>query len=203
MQPINIMDGDLVVAADGGSRHLLSLGILPGVLIGDLDSSDPALVEKWRAAGVEIIQHPEEKDQTDLELAIMEAQNRGAQKIVVYGAIGGRLDMTFGNLFLLAYPKLTTPTTFINGQEEVHMLHPGSLLTIVGEADDMVSLIPIQPGDSSVSTTGLQYPLKNELLEFGMTRGISNRLTGKRGTIHLDRGLLAVIHTRNAPQEEI
>ena len=201
-RPLNIKQNDLVIAADGGSRHCRSLDIQPGVLIGDLDSTDPALVEEWRGVGVEIIQHPEDKDQTDLELALMLAQNRGARKIVVYGAVGGRLDMTFGNLFLPAHPNLTTPTTLINGAEEVHLMHPGDLLTLVGDPEDLVSLVPIQPGDSIVNTTGFLYPLKNEALEFGLSRGLSNQLTEKRGTIHLESGLLAVIHTRNAALEE-
>jgi thiamine pyrophosphokinase len=200
--PLTITPAELVIAVDGGSRHCLSLGILPGILIGDLDSTDPELVEKWRQEGVEIIQHPEDKDQTDLELALMLAQTRGAGKIVVHGAIGGRLDMTFGNLGLLAHPQLNTPTTLINGREEVHLLHPGEMLTLVGEPGDLVSLLPVQPGDSIVSTIGLLYALKNESLKFGFTRGISNQLTGTRGTVHLDSGLLAVIHTRSPLPEE-
>jgi len=200
--PLNIQEGDLVIAADGGSQHCLSLDIQPGVLIGDLDSTDPALVEKWLNDGVEIIQHPEDKDQTDLELAIMLAQDRGARKIVIHGAVGGRLDMTFGNLGLLAHPLLKTPTTLINGAEEVHLLHSGEMLTLVGEPEEIVSLLPIQPGTSVVSTIGLKYPLKNEPLEFGLSRGISNQLTGKRGTVHLESGLLAVVHTRAILQEE-
>jgi thiamine pyrophosphokinase len=202
LHPLNIQEDDLVIAADGGSQHCLSLGILPGVLIGDLDSTDPALLEKWRGEGVEIIQYPEDKDQTDLELAIMLAQERGARKIVIHGAVGGRLDMTFGNLGLLAHPQLKTPTTLINGAEEVHLLHSGEMLTLVGEPGELVSLLPTQPGKSVVSTRGLKYPLKNEPLEFGLSRGISNHLTGKRGTIHLESGLLAVVHTRATLQEE-
>ncbi len=203
INPLHIRENDLVIAADGGSRHCQALDIQPRILIGDLDSTDPSLVDKWRGEGVEIIQHPEDKDQTDLELAIMLAQDRGADKIVVYGAIGGRLDMTFGNLFLLAHPDLTTPTTLINGAEEVHLLHSGDLLTLVGDPGDMVSLVPGQPGDSVVSITGFLYSLKNEALEFGKTRGLSNQLTEKRGTIHLYSGLLTVIHTRKVPLEEI
>jgi len=199
---LNIQDSDLVIAADGGSQHCQSLGIKPEVLIGDLDSTDPVLVEKWREEGVEIIQHPEDKDQTDLELALLLAQDRGARKIVVHGAVGGRLDMTFGNLSLLAHPLLKTPTTLINGAEEVHLLHAGEMLTLVGEPGEMVSLLPIQPGNSNVSTRGLKYTLKNEPLEFGFSRGISNQLIGKRGTVHLESGLLAVVHTRTSPPEE-
>ena len=201
LYPLNIQEGDLVIAADGGSQHCLSLDIQPDVLIGDLDSTDPALVEEWLNDGVEIIQHPEDKDQTDLELAIMLAQDRGARKIVIHGAVGGRLDMTFGNLGLLAHPQLKTPTTLINGAEEVHLLHSGEMLTLVGEPEEIVSLLPIQPGSSMVSTIGLKYPLKNEPLEFGLSRGISNQLTGKRGTVHLESGLLAVVHTRAILQE--
>ena len=201
-RPINIQESDLVIAADGGSHHCQSLGIQPGVLIGDLDSTDPELVEKWREEGVEIIQHPEDKDQTDLELALMLAQDRGARKIVVYGAVGGRLDMTFGNLSLLAHPLLKTPTTLVNGAEEVHLLHAGEMLTLVGEPGEIVSLLPLQPGKSVVSSIGLKYTLKNVPLEFGLSRGISNQLIGKRGTVHLDSGLLAVVHTRTTSPEE-
>jgi len=202
LSPLNIQEDDLVIAADGGSQHCLNLGIQPGVLIGDLDSTDPALVEKWHTEGVEIIQHPKEKDQTDLELAILLAQDRGARKIVVHGAVGGRLDMTFGNLGLLAHPGLNTPTTLVNGSEEVHLLHSGEILTLVGESEEIISLLPIQPGKSIVTTRGLKFPLKNEPLEFGLSMGISNQLTGKRGTVHLESGLLAVIHTRSTPKEE-
>ncbi|MCK5793594.1 MAG: thiamine diphosphokinase [Anaerolineales bacterium] len=201
-RPLNIQESDLVIAADGGSQHCQFLGIHPGILIGDLDSTDPELVEKWREEGVEIIQHPEDKDQTDLELALMLAQDRGARKIVVHGAVGGRLDMTFGNLSLLAHPLLKTPTTLVNGAEEVHLLHAGEMLTLVGEPGEVISLLPIQPGNSNVSTRGLKYTLKNEPLEFGFSRGISNQLIGKRATVHLESGLLAVIHTRTSPPEE-
>ena len=199
---IQIRDDDLVIAADGGSQHCLSLGIQPEVLIGDLDSTDPNLVEKWREDGVEIIQHPEDKDETDLELAIMLAQERGARKIVIHGAVGGRLDMTYANLCMLAHPHLKTPITLINGEEEVHILHPGEMLTLVGEPGEIVSLIPIQPGNSIVSTRGFKYTLKNEPLQFGLSRGISNQLIAKRGTVHLESGLLSVVHTRAITQEE-
>jgi thiamine pyrophosphokinase len=70
------------------------------------------------------------------------------------------------------------------------------MLTLVGEPGDIVSLIPLQPGDSTVSTIGFLYTLKNEPLIFGTTRGMSNLLTQKQGTIHLESGLLVVVHTR-------
>lgn len=193
---------DLIIAADGGSQHCLDLEIVPDILIGDLDSSDPAIVNSWQNAGVEIIRYPEDKDQTDLELALMLAQDRGADEILVYGAVGGRLDMTFGNLTLLAHPDLRTPTTLICGAEEVHLLKPGGTLSLIGYPGEIVSLIPLQPGGALVTCTGLKYPLEQEILTYGATRGISNVLLANQAQIQLGSGLLAVVHTRRRPPEE-
>jgi len=197
-----IQPGDLVIAADGGSQHCLDLGITPDVLIGDLDSTDPALAQSWKAAGVEIIRYPEDKDQTDLELALMLSQRRGVDEILVYGAAGGRLDMTFGNLTLLAHPDLQIPTTLICGREEVHLLKPETTLFLDGTPGDIVSLIPLQTDGALVTTSGLKFPLEKEILAYGTTRGISNLLIENKAEIQLGAGLLAVVHTRKQPLKE-
>jgi len=202
VQPLEIQENDLVIAANGGSRHCLELGITPAVLIGDLDSTEKDCLEFWQGAGVEIIQHPKDKDQTDLELALLLAQNRGAQEITIYGAIGGRLDMTLGNLIMLAHPALRIPITLVNGSEEIHLLRPGEALRLVGNPGEIVSLIPIRPGFSIVTTIGLLYALTNDPLEFGHTRGISNQLIEPTGKISLESGLLVVIHTRKTLLEK-
>ena len=203
IQPVEIQKEDLVIAADGGSRHCLSLDIKPAVLIGDLDSIDQELLKDWQKTGVEIIQHPEDKNETDLELALLLAQERGAKEILVYGAVGGRLDMTLGNLIMLAHPRLIPQITLICGNEEVHLLHAKESLSLSGKPGEIVSLIPMKPGTSIVSTNGLLYPLNNDALKFGYTRGISNQLVKKQATINLDFGLLVIIHTRKSPQEDL
>ncbi|MCK4800938.1 MAG: thiamine diphosphokinase [Anaerolineales bacterium] len=198
-----ITEDDLVIAADGGSSHCQVMDIIPDVLIGDLDSISKSLLKEWEAAGVQIIRHPVEKDQTDLELALLHAQMTGAREIVVFGAVGGRLDMTFGNLLLLAHPELTGEITYICDKEEVRLLHSGESLSLHGGPGDTVSLISLLPGSSIITSEGLEYPLVAEDLEFGLTRGISNRMTTNRASIHLVSGLLVVIHTRNNLLEEV
>ncbi len=201
-RPPSLNDEGLVIAADGGSRHCQSLKIIPDVLIGDLDSTDPDLVTKWEERGVEVIRYPAEKDQTDLELALLLAQERGAEEVLVYGAVGGRLDMTFGNLILLAHPLLTIPITLVCSNEEVHLLHQGDSLSVIGTPGDTLSLLPLHPDGANVSAHGVQYPLNGEILAFGLTRGISNQLIEETAVIKLESGLLAVIHTRNSPSSK-
>jgi thiamine pyrophosphokinase len=178
------------------------LKITPDILIGDLDSVDPDLVATWKNQGVEVIQHSPDKDQTDLELALLVAQDRGAERISVYGAVGGRLDMTFGNLILLAHPQLKIPITLICGDQEVYLLQQGQTLNLEGTPGDTISLLPLHPDGARVSAQGVQYKLEKEILEFGLTRGISNQLTQSRSTIKLESGLLAVVHTRQSSSDE-
>ena len=200
--PVELDGMDLVVAADGGSRHCQELGITPDVLIGDMDSTNPDLIKEWEALGVEVIHFPPDKDQTDLELALMHAQSEGASRIIVFGAVGGRLDMTFGNLMLLTHPDLKSVVKLVCGNEEIRVLREGELLTLPGEIGDTVSLIPLNAKGTKITTKGLEYPLEKEVLEMGLTRGISNRLVNKQATIHLESGLLAVIHNRINSLEE-
>jgi thiamine pyrophosphokinase len=194
---IQIMEEDLVIAADGGSRHCHVLNLTPDVLIGDLDSTDPNIVRNWEESGVKILRFPADKDQTDLELAILHAQGEGAAEILVYGAAGGRLDMTIGNLLLLAHPDLDVPVTLVCGKEKIQLLRPGDKLSLDGKPGEVVSLLPLNPGGAEVTTLGLQYSLNKDTLVYGSSRGISNRLQDQQAQIILEKGLLVVIHTKD------
>ncbi len=103
-----IQPGDSLYAADGGTRHALALGLLPSVVIGDLDSLTPDDRQRLEAGGVEIQQYPRDKDKTDLELALDYCHsNRTATKSSSSARLGGRLDQTLGNLSLLSDPRLS------------------------------------------------------------------------------------------------
>ena len=81
---------DLIIAADGGAQHCQALKLSPNVIIGDLDSISPEIKSGWEAKGAQVIQYPADKDQTDLELALLHAKQVGATKIHVLGALGKR-----------------------------------------------------------------------------------------------------------------
>src|SRR5690606_4005782 len=72
-----VSSGALVLAANGGSRHVQALGLTPDLVIGDLDSISPALREQFEAQGVAMRQAPVRKDETDLELALLHAAAQG------------------------------------------------------------------------------------------------------------------------------
>ena len=89
-----IAAADRVVSVDGGSRMLAALNITPHLAVGDMDSTPPELLTRYRQAGVPLHLHPVRKDATDLELALDLALDADAAAITILGATGGRLDHT-------------------------------------------------------------------------------------------------------------
>src|SRR4051794_20102363 len=84
-----LLPSDIVIPADSGLEHALALGCAVDLVVGDLDSVAPAALARATAAGTAIEQHPDDKDATDLELALDAARARGVERIVVIGGYGG------------------------------------------------------------------------------------------------------------------
>lgn len=190
-----LLDEDLLIAVDGGLRHLKTLGLTPALLIGDLDSVTAAEVAELEARGVEVRRFSVDKDETDLELALLAAVEMGADEILVLAALGGRLDHSLANLALLALPQLEgRRVTFENGREEVFLIRNEA--EIKGKAGDVVSLLPFFGAAGGVETRDLKYPLRRETLLPERTRGISNVMLRDSAGVSLRSGKLICIHTR-------
>jgi thiamine pyrophosphokinase len=184
-----------LIAADGGAHVAEHFGITPHVIIGDMDSVNEQQLDQLIRAGIEVYRHPPAKNETDLELALLYAVERGVRWIRVIGAIGGRLDQTLSNVYLLALPALRSlDVRLVSGNEEALLMGPGTL-TIVGAAGDTVSLLPVSGVARGIRTESLLYPLKNEELLFGPARGVSNEMLGDSAQVHLREGVLLVLHT--------
>ncbi|NQU30581.1 MAG: thiamine diphosphokinase [Anaerolineae bacterium] len=189
-----------MIAVDGGTRHLLVLGLLPSVVIGDLDSLDPAHLLTLEKNHVEIIQHPKDKDETDLELALNYALDLGYRNIRLVAALGGRLDHTLGNLSLLTNPSLAGLDLRIDdGVEEAFFVRRQA--QIHGRAGETVSLLPWNGDVTGIQTEGLRWPLRHETLKAHKTRGISNEMVSDLAKISIDSGLLLCIHCSNYKKE--
>jgi thiamine pyrophosphokinase len=192
-----------VMAADGGSRHLMRLNHPPDLVIGDMDSL-PGDAHPWlEAAQARLISHPSAKDETDLELALLYAADNYDEPLLIFGALGGRLDQTVANIMLLAHPQLHgRDVQLVTAQERAWLIQNHT--QIDGQIGDTVSLIPLNGSVHIAATTGLQWPLTDEVLTFGLARGVSNVITAVPATVTLYAGHLLCIHTpsdQNKPQQ--
>lgn len=190
------LDGaDLVVAADGGAESLDRLGRQPDLLVGDLDSTEPALVERLAGAGVRVDRHPADKESSDTELALRAAIEAGADEIVLLGAIGGdRLDHELANLLLLADPALAGhDVRLAHAGNSVRVLRSRESCVLDGRIGDLVTLLPIAGEATGVTTDGLRWPLDVATLQMGRSRGLSNEIVATPASVRLESGLLLVV----------
>lgn len=186
---------DFIMAADGGLKHIHKLKLKPALVIGDMDSISASDLDIAEYQQTEIIRFNRDKDQTDLELAIQAAMQRGYREILIVAGLGGRLDQTIANLLLMLSPDFKKcRITFDDGVEEIFLVE--GTQEICGSAGDIISFIPMQGSCQGVSTENLKYPLLGETLEQYKTRGVSNEMTAARATISIESGIALCIHTR-------
>ncbi len=185
----------LLVAADGGARLAAEFAVSLQTVVGDMDSLNEAELVELKAKDVELLRHPAEKDENDLELALKLAVERGATWIRILGALGGRLDQTLANIYLLALPELRgLDVQIVSGSQSTQLLYPGEH-TLAGAINDTVSLLPVSGPVTDIHTDKLYYPLQGESLAFGPARGISNVMTAPQAQVRFSTGLLLVVHT--------
>jgi thiamine pyrophosphokinase len=183
---------DLVLGADGGTRHACILNVTLDSVIGDMDSLSD--MERQNISNADFVSYPSGKDETDLELALRYAEGRGADDIVMVGSIGGRVDMTIANILLLTRAGLSSSRFEVwHGEQTLWVIKPPGE-NIPGSVGDTVSLIPLGGTASGITTRGLKYPLKGEEISFGQTRGISNLVEESPASIQLSGGLLLAVH---------
>lgn len=194
---------DLAIAADGGLARAPAAGLDPTLLVGDLDSIDPARVTAAERAGLRVIRAPVDKDESDAELALLEALRLGATRVTLLGAFGGpRLDHELANLWLLAHPALAgVEIALIDARSRVSLVAApdpsGGPVTrrLPGPSGATISLLPFGGDVHGVTTRGFRYPLSDEPLTVGPARGLSNVRVEADAAVTLRSGRLLVIET--------
>jgi thiamine pyrophosphokinase len=195
----------LVVAADAGLAHAVRVGRTVDVVVGDLDSVDPAQLEAAERSGARVHRHPPDKDATDLALAldlvlahVMARGDDGAGgrgrrvDVTVIGGHGGREDHLLANALLLGAERYAAL--------RLQALWGGAVLRVVrdrttleGEVGSLVSLLALHGPAHGVTTEGLRFPLDRATLHPGSSLGLSNRLATPRARIALDLGVLLAV----------
>ena len=118
---IDIGVEDYVVCADGGFLYAQKEGIIPDIIIGDLDSVSKEDVE---ASKIDYETYNTEKDDTDTMLCAKHAISKGFEKVVIVGGIGGSLDHTMANIQTLSFLiDLEREAAILSPKEKLIMLN--------------------------------------------------------------------------------
>ena len=186
--------GDLIIAADAGYLTAKRLGVIPDVVLGDFDT----LGEEKIPDGVECLRVPAEKDDTDTQLAVHIAIERGAEEIVIVGGLSGRIDHTLSTLAILedlwerkenrVYAILT------DGKNRVRFIRSSG--TILPRSQyRYFSLIAADELVKGISIDGCKYPMRNGRISRRRQWAVSNEITGNCTLIEIKRGGVWIVES--------
>ena len=185
-----VQGADLVIAADGGLRHAAPLELTPTLIVGDFDSVSDKDLSKYSNVPKE--QHPEDKNELDLELALHHALAKRATKILLVGTLGGRFDQSLAAVFIAAKHASKAQLSLHSGSEDLYLLSQPEMLTLEAKPGQRFSLLSVcQP--SAISVKGAHYNLEEKTLDFGVGLGISNEVLESNLVITVHSGLVALI----------
>jgi thiamine pyrophosphokinase len=190
------LDPAHVIAADSGLHSVLSAGLRADVVVGDMDSVAPDLLERAVADGAATQVHPVDKDATDLELALDLALEVAAagDEVVVVGSPSGRLDHLLAWACLVSSPRYRSlVVTGWLGSTRVLPVHDER--TFTAPAGALVSLLALHGPVTGVGTRGLRWSPAAGTIEASSSLGVSNRMDAERATVIAGRGALTVVVT--------
>lgn len=184
------VEGDLLIAADGGYARTKAAGLEPDLIIGDFDSLGHVPGED------QVVVLPTEKDVTDTWAAIRLGLERGYGRFWLYGCTGGRIDHTIANIQTAAELAEQGMECRIVDQSQIITALSGDTMTFGPAYSGYVSVFAHSDCCSGVTLQGLKYELRDAELTNRFPLGVSNEFTGKPASITVRTGTLIVVFGR-------
>lgn len=189
----------MIIGVDRGAEWLMKRGVVPEYFVGDFDSVEADFIESLKK------EYPDrlrlsipEKDETDTELAIRLAIKLKPEKIIIFGAIGTRLDHVIANIHILMQAeKANIPSQIIGASNRIQLLMAGQTKVVEKSDFPYVSLLPFSETVKGLTIKGFKYPLNNSEMRIGVPLGISNELIEAYGTISIEEGILLIIESKD------
>lgn len=187
----HLKDCDFYIGVDGGADLLSSYNLSADYIIGDFDTAKSINILKQQNGGAEIVRLNPRKNQTDTEAAVDLALTKGADEIVLLGALGSRQDHSLANIALLKYAlDKRVSAKIVDENNELFVCKDN--ITLSAPIGQTISILPLYQ-NITVSAKGLEYPLKNLKINFGQSRGISNIISKSKVTITIKHGTALII----------
>jgi len=184
-----------VVAADGGALVAEQLGLVPDVVIGDIDSLGET-EQLFAEMGCRFVRFKAEKDETDTHLALQWAYEQGYRDLSVLLQRSGRLDHVLSAIWVgTGFLSKSAFVRYVDSGFEAVLLKGPAELVVRSAKPLTVSLLPIASQVHGVTIEGMKYPLMQATLSLGESRGISNETVSETAHVRVREGILLVTAT--------
>lgn len=190
---------DIVIAADSGIEFLYRHQLKPDILVGDFDSANKEIVAYYKNdTEVEFREFQPEKDDTDTEIAVLLAIEKGADEVHLLGATGSRIDHMLANVALLGLLlERQIPAYLVDAQNRIRLINGRTLIEKAVQYGDYVSLLPFMGEVRGLTLTGFKYPLENYTMGGYHSIGVSNEIVEEKAVITMKNGILLMVESKD------
>ncbi|MBX2977445.1 MAG: thiamine diphosphokinase [Ignavibacteriaceae bacterium] len=176
-----------IACADGGANSLVKMGIIPDIVIGDMDSISIQNI-KLLSKKSELIKIPRQSD-TDTEKSIKYLIKKKFDEVIIVGSDGDRLDHLLANISLGMKYSSRIKIKLVYGVNIAEFI--SNEKKSLGKLSETISLFAFD--NVEIITEGLKF--KPKKLMFGATDSISNVISNKNNMIVLSRGKILLVRS--------
>ncbi|MFC2089198.1 thiamine diphosphokinase [Bacteroidota bacterium] len=170
-----------IVCCDAAADALLEYGIIPDVIIGDMDSLSVSTRKKYREKIIQVA----DQETNDLTKAVFYCVEKGYKEVVILGATGKREDHTLGNISLILEYARQIDVKMVTDYGEFGILKSGEeVASFPGERVSFFS----KDHQLKVSSTGLLYSLEELQLQ-NWWRATLNEVISDSFTLYFDSSI--------------
>jgi thiamine pyrophosphokinase len=188
----------MIIAADNGLMAADRINLTLDFIVGDFDSVDRSVLERYRAVSTPIKTFPTEKDKTDTQIAIELAIMHNPSTIDIIGATGSRFDHVLANIHLLLLPmQLNIVANIMDRNNKIYLTNKDFVIKKEDQFGDYISLLPFGDQVKGLTLKGFKYPLNGITLTSGNSLGISNEIVDTHGYVEVKEGTLIVIEAKD------
>jgi thiamine pyrophosphokinase len=186
----------LIIAADRGAEYCLRAGVLPDIVVGDMDSLPARIQDELVSNKIEIHKFDCRKDMTDTQIALDMALEKGADEIEILAGIGSRFDHSLANVYLL-YRALRqgVKAKIISGIHEIFLIE--KKCAIKNKTGSIISFLPLGYSANGITLKGFEYEISNTDMDMSFPIGISNIVRMDFAEVIVSGGILIAIITRS------
>jgi thiamine pyrophosphokinase len=186
----------MIIAADRGAGYCLDAGILPDMVVGDMDSLHSGFHDELVSKGIEIRRFDCRKDMTDTQIAVDAAIEKGADEIEILAGIGSRFDHSLANVHLLFRAmKQGVIAKIVSGIHEIFLIERKNI--IMNEAGAIVSFLPLEHCAKGITLRGFEYETDNIDMDMSFPIGVSNVIRSNSAEVFVSDGILIAVIIRS------
>ena len=190
-----------LVAADKGMEWFMrNREFTPDLAVGDFDSlSEEGEAYMESLKDLEIVRLKPEKDDSDTQSAVNFAIDRGAERIIILGATGNRIDHLMANFGLLVHGRNRgADITLVDQWNYMKLIESHTVLKKEEQFGKYVSFFSLEGDLTGLTLRGFKYPLNKyhlKVSDSGLT--VSNEIVDEEACVEFEAGSLLMLMTRD------